>query len=84
MKHKTSPSKTKGGRKEIEFSGGPRRGPRLGESKQICNVGESVVKLWREGGNNGEEQNREMGAMLLSFQNGIDHLKLIYTKCLEQ
>lgn len=71
MKHKTSPSKTKGGRKEIEFSGGPRRGPRLGESKQICNVGESVVKLWREGGNNGEEQNREMGAMLLSFQNGI-------------
>lgn len=44
----------------MEFSRGPRRGPRLGESKQICNVGEPVVKLWREGGNNGEEQNREM------------------------
>ena len=57
VKHETASSKTEGDRKERELSGEPRSGPHLGESKQVCNVAEPVVK---EGGEDGEEQNRHM------------------------
>ena len=57
VKHETASSKTVGDRKERELSGEPRSGPHLGESKQVCNVAEPVVK---EGGEDGEEQNRHM------------------------
>lgn len=52
---KLHPVRPKGTEKK-ELSGERRSGPHLGERKQVCNVGEPVVKE----GEDGEEQNRDM------------------------